>query len=106
MIEEVKVPGAALGAFKKASYKEKPLDLRPGDALVFYTDGIVECKNNNGEMLGYDKLKNTILHSWDSNPELYYNNNLNAYYSYVGVDAEAGDDLTFVILMFNHSDKS
>ena len=100
-IEEIKMAGAALGAFKKASYKEKALDFRPGDAMVFYTDGIVECKDKNGEMLGYDNLKNTILQCWDSNPETYYNNILQAYYDYVGVDAEAGDDLTFVILMFN-----
>ena len=103
LIEEVKMSGAALGAFKKAAYKEKPLDLKSGDALVFYTDGIVECKNKAGEMLGYDNLKTIILQSWDSNPEIYYNNILKAYYAYVGENAEAGDDLTFVVLMFNHT---
>ncbi len=103
LIEEVKMSGAALGAFKKAAYKEKPLDLKPGDALVFYTDGIVECKNKSGEMLGYDNLKSIILQSWDANPEIYYNNILKAYYEYVGKNAEAGDDLTFVVLMFNQT---
>ena len=101
---EIKMAGAALGAFKRAVYKEMPLDFRPGDAIVFYTDGIVECKNKNGEMLGYDKLKTTLLQCWDSNPEIYYNNILKAYYDYVDEDSEAGDDLTFVILMFNDFD--
>lgn len=54
-------------------------------------------------MLGYDNLKTIILQSWDSNPEIYYNNILKAYYAYVGENAEAGDDLTFVVLMFNHT---
>jgi hypothetical protein len=100
-VEEMKMSGAALGAFKRAVYKEMPLDFRPGDAIVFYTDGIVECKNINGEMLGYDRLKTTLLQCWDSNPETYYNNILKAYNDYVGEDAEAGDDLTFVILIYN-----
>ena len=71
---EMKMAGAALGAFKKAVYKEMPLDLKPGDALIFYTDGIVECKDKNGEMLGYDRLKQLMLDSWDANPENYYKN--------------------------------
>ena len=103
--EEIKMSGAALGAFKRAVYNEMSLDFRPGDAIVFYTDGIVECKNIYGEMLGYDRLKKTLIKCWDSNPETYYNNILKAYYNYVGEDAEAGDDLTFVILSYNESEE-
>ncbi len=103
-IEEVKMAGATLGAFKKAVYKEMPLNIQPGDAMVFYTDGIVECKDKNGEMLGYERLKQLLLRCWDSNPENYYNNIYKAYIDYVGVDADAGDDLTFVILMYNQID--
>ncbi len=103
--EEIKMAGAALGAFKRAVYKDMSLDFRPGDAIIFYTDGIVECKNKNGEMLGYERLKNTLIQCWDSNPEIYYNNILKAYYDYVGEDAEAGDDLTFVILSYNEGEE-
>ena len=102
--EEIKMSGAALGAFKRVVYKDMPLDFRPGDAIIFYTDGIVECKNKNGDMFGYERLKNTLIQCWDSNPEIYYNNILKAYYEYVGEDAEAGDDLTFVVLSYNESD--
>ncbi len=98
-IEEVKMGGAALGAFKRAVYHEMSLDIQTGDALIFYTDGIVECKNKNGEMLGYEGLKKILLDCWAENPETYYNNIYKAYLDYVGVDAEAGDDLTIVVLM-------
>ena len=100
-VQEIKMAGAALGAFKRAVYKEMPLDLKPGDAVVFYTDGIVECKDKKGEMLGYERLKNMVLNSWDENLETYYNNIFKSYTDFVGEDAEAGDDLTFVILMYN-----
>ena len=99
--EEIKMSAPVLGAFKKAVYKEMPLDFQPGDALIFYTDGIVECKNKNGEMLGYDGLKTLLMNNWDSNPERYYNNIFRAYLDYVGQDTDASDDLTFVILMYN-----
>jgi sigma-B regulation protein RsbU (phosphoserine phosphatase) len=100
-VTEIKMAGAALGAFKRAVYKEMPLDFKPGDAIVFYTDGIVECKDKNGEMLGYERLKKLLLQNWDSNPETYYNNIYKAYLDFVGDDSEAGDDLTFVILVYN-----
>ena len=103
-VEEIKMAGAALGAFKRAVYREMPLDFRPGDAIIFYTDGIVECKNKKGEMLGYEKLKKMLLDCWDVNPEVYYNNIFKAYIEYVGEESEAGDDLTFVILVYNKSE--
>lgn len=98
-VQEIKMAAPVLGAFKKAVYKEISLDVKPGDAIVFYTDGIVECKDKNGEMLGYERLKKLILDCWAETPEEYYNNIYKAYINYIGKDAEAGDDLTFVILM-------
>ncbi len=101
LIEEIKMQSPVLGAFKKAVYKEKKLDLQPGDAIIFYTDGIVESKNQKGEMIGYERLKNIVLDSWNENPEIYYNNIFSAYQEFVGADAEPSDDLTVVVLMFN-----
>ena len=89
-----------MGAFKKAVYKEKSLDLKPGDALVFYTDGIIECKNKNGEMFGYDRLKEQLLICWSDNPKQYYENIYKAYLDYVGSDKDAEDDLTIIVLQY------
>ncbi len=100
-VEEVKMSGAALGAFKKAVYKEMPFNFQDEDTLVFYTDGIVECKNEKGEMLGYDGLRQLFLDCWDANSEKYYNNIYEAYVRYIGNEAEAGDDLTIVIIKYN-----
>ena len=48
--------GTVLGAFPQARYQESFLDLRPGDLLVFYTDGITEAAAPTGEMLGTEGL--------------------------------------------------
>ena len=103
-VEEIKMAAPVLGAFKKSFYSEMPLDFKPGDTLVFYTDGIVECKNKQGEMLGYNRLRDIVFKSWDDDLETYYNKIFDEYYKFVGAKSEAEDDLTFVILRYNGGD--
>ena len=101
-VEELKLSGAALGAFKKGKFSETEVKFDYGDAIVFYTDGIVECKNKNGDMLGYDNLKLLLKNCWDSNAEVYYKNIYKAYLDYIGGDeSSAGDDLTIMVLVYN-----
>lgn len=99
-VEELTLTGAALGAFKKPNYSEIELVFEPGDAIVFYTDGIVEARNRQGEELGYDQLQKLLLEAWDINAETFYNNIFTAYMRHLG-DEGAQDDLTMVILVYN-----
>lgn len=48
--------GAVLGVFPEWSYDEAAIDLRPGDRLVIYTDGITEAADSSGEELGEQRL--------------------------------------------------
>ncbi len=99
-VEELTLTGAALGAFKKANYSEIEVVFSPGDAIVFYTDGIVEARNRNGEELGYERLKKLLLDAWNIDAEAFYHNVFNAYLQHIG-DEGAQDDLTMVILVFD-----
>jgi sigma-B regulation protein RsbU (phosphoserine phosphatase) len=38
-------------------FEEERLKIRPGDKLLFYTDGIVEQRNSDGVMFGQERLK-------------------------------------------------
>ncbi|MDD3146163.1 MAG: SpoIIE family protein phosphatase [Candidatus Riflebacteria bacterium] len=100
LVEELTLTGAALGAFKKPNYSEVELIFQPGDAIVFYTDGIVEARNRQGEELGYDRLRQLLLESWDIDAETFYNNIFNAYLQHLG-DEGAQDDLTMVVLVYD-----
>lgn len=48
--------GAALGLVPGETYDEHTVGLGLGDALVFYTDGVIEAKNFDGELFGEDGL--------------------------------------------------
>ncbi|MGM0600235.1 MAG: SpoIIE family protein phosphatase [Candidatus Rifleibacteriota bacterium] len=96
-VEEIKLPAPALGAFKKAKYKDLQIAFAPGDTMVLYTDGIVEARNKNGEEIGYELFKEILLRNYTTDPEQYYQNVLKEYHSWLG-EADAEDDLTMVFL--------
>jgi sigma-B regulation protein RsbU (phosphoserine phosphatase) len=55
-VETVEAEGFPLGMFKDVSYEEFTLSTRPGDAIVFFSDGIVDAVNENEEMFGNERL--------------------------------------------------
>lgn len=55
--------------FDTVDYEVFELDLKEGDKIIFYTDGIVETKNYLGKEFGTDRLKNIIKKS-DNIPEV------------------------------------
>jgi len=55
-VETVKAEGFPLGMFPNATYEEFSLSTRPGDSLVFFSDGIVDAQNAKGEMFGDERL--------------------------------------------------
>ncbi|MDD3147886.1 MAG: SpoIIE family protein phosphatase [Candidatus Riflebacteria bacterium] len=60
-VEEIMLPGAALGSFKNARFNQLEIILEPGDTLVLYTDGLVESRNDHDEELGYQNFKSMLL---------------------------------------------
>ncbi len=42
------IPGTLLGVFEKIDISDQIVDLRPGDALVMLTDGVLEASRDQG----------------------------------------------------------
>ncbi|MDX6693438.1 MAG: phosphoserine phosphatase RsbU/P [Blastocatellia bacterium] len=55
-IEELSAGGLMVGAFDWAEYEEGATELRPGDALLIYSDGITEAERATGEEYGVVRL--------------------------------------------------
>jgi phosphoserine phosphatase RsbU/P len=56
-VTTVKTEGFPLGLFPIAEYDELTLHARPGDVIVFFSDGIVDAINAEGEMFGTERLE-------------------------------------------------
>jgi DNA-binding LacI/PurR family transcriptional regulator/serine phosphatase RsbU (regulator of sigma subunit) len=56
--EWVATPGTWLGATRdiEAATQDNTCELRPGDVLVLYSDGVTEARNRQGELFGADRL--------------------------------------------------
>ncbi len=55
-VTQIEPGGLPLGMFCSARYTSRRLRLNPGDMLVFYTDGVTEALNPEGEMYGPERL--------------------------------------------------
>jgi sigma-B regulation protein RsbU (phosphoserine phosphatase) len=43
--------------FPNVKYEEFSLSTQPGDSLIFFSDGITDAQNKEGDMFGDDRLK-------------------------------------------------
>ncbi|MDQ3862091.1 MAG: serine/threonine-protein phosphatase, partial [Actinomycetota bacterium] len=49
-------PGRAIGLFEDANLAEQEASLAPGDALVLYTDGVLEARSLDGIFYGEERF--------------------------------------------------
>jgi len=49
-------PSLPLGAFPDTAYRSRTVRLGPGDAAIFYTDGVPEAADRHGVQYGYEAL--------------------------------------------------
>jgi len=72
--ETLEVGGLPLGIKLGAEYQTAALELRPGDALIFFTDGVVEAFNESGEEFGNSRWQGAIrnLPDWNAQETLQF----------------------------------
>ena len=59
-IETIRAEGFPLGMFPSGTWDEFSISTQPGDSVVFFSDGIVDAQNAEGEMFGNDRLIATV----------------------------------------------
>lgn len=60
-VEPLVAQGFMLGIVPEEQYRERSIQLEPGDRLCFYTDGLVEARDERGEGYGTDRLTESFL---------------------------------------------
>ncbi len=99
-IEELSSGGTVLGLLPQVSYEEAAVDLRPGDVLVAFTDGVTEALNPNDEEFGEERLKNLLrelIHLPAHEMSARISHELRNWIQ----DAAQYDDLTFIVMKVN-----
>jgi serine phosphatase RsbU (regulator of sigma subunit) len=61
--------GPLLGAIEGAEFELGELILEPGDTLVAYSDGVLECRNTSDEEFGVDRILAAIRHADSSSAQ-------------------------------------
>lgn len=88
--------GPRLGHQMDGEFPEELTDISAGDALIFYTDGIVECHNSEGKSWGSRKFMKTLVENIEFTSIEARDKIINELKLFQG-DQPAADDMTLVI---------
>ena len=94
--------GFVIGGMDSAKYREYEIDLKPGDKLFVYTDGVPEATNADGELFGTERMVCALNEAPAERPEAILGRVRHAVDGFVG-DAEQFDDLTMLCLEYRGS---
>ena len=95
-VEELRARGMPLGLMPEMSYEEKEMVLDTGEGVLFYSDGLVEAHNPEGEMFGFPRLRALIAqHAEERSLRDFLMREL---HSFTGEEWEQEDDITLVTL--------
>jgi serine phosphatase RsbU (regulator of sigma subunit) len=65
-VDELVLKGMPLGSRIDYPYKEKQIEMTPGDAIMLMSDGLMELFNEQREQLGIERIKRTFIEAADS----------------------------------------
>ena len=91
--------GPILGTFSSASFDEGVVEMRSGDALVMFTDGLTEARNANDEEFGENRLLECLVERQGDGPELLLGRIFDAVRTFCGKE-EQRDDITATVTRF------
>ena len=85
-----------LGIGPRCRCKNQEFDLKNGQSLVLYTDGIVEANNSEKEQFGFNRFIDCLPKNYNENPEsFYYNLYDKVYKKWI---ASVDDDLSLILI--------
>ena len=89
--------GPLLGIFTESEWETHTINLKPGDSLFLYTDGITESQNEKGVFFGNDRLQTALKNNVGQPAEAFRNSILECVQSFIKT-APRLDDITLVVI--------
>ena len=100
-LEQLAAGGIPLGIVPDFDYREGRTQLRPGDALVAYSDGVTESQNPAGEEFGTVRLQEVVARNLGRSAAG-IRDKIEAALSSFAQGTPAGDDITLLIVKREH----
>ena len=94
---ELDAEGMVMGVQQDVSFEEKQVELMPGDVVLFYTDGIIEAQNADGNFFGKERLTELIVRNDRESAAEIVDDLMSAVQSFVW-PTPLQDDISLVIL--------
>ena len=96
-IEIIEATGLPLGLFDDADYDEFTFNAKPGDKFVFFSDGILDARNEAGELFGRSRVEQIVANSDGISAEGLVNSLFDAVAEHAA-GVETFDDQTVVVI--------
>ena len=90
--------GLPIGIDEEATWEHRSVQIYPGDVLVFYTDGVPDAQNLEGQFYRQESLVRVINENLGHTAEELQKSILDSLYNFVG-DADPFDDITLMVLV-------
>jgi sigma-B regulation protein RsbU (phosphoserine phosphatase) len=97
VIEKLKITSPALGLIPNAIFNEQTTDIRSGEFLIIYSDGLTEARNEAGNFFGENKLVELLTENSKLTSENLGKKMLAEISTFIG-KAKTHDDLTITII--------
>jgi serine phosphatase RsbU (regulator of sigma subunit) len=95
----IDLPGPGLGIIPKATFHELVIDIEKGDKVLFFTDGIIEQRNYEGEMFSQERLE-SLYAKYCLRKDENIVQSINADFKEFCDNNELQDDITLFLLEF------
>jgi len=96
-IEIIEATGLPLGLFDDADYDEFTFNAKPGDKFVFFSDGILDARNEAGDLFGRSRVEQIVANSDGVSAEGLVNSLFDAVAEHAS-GVETFDDQTVVVI--------
>jgi len=96
-VEELEVKGMPMGSMKDFPYQSEEVNIKPGDVILFMSDGFPELFNEDSDMLGYDKAVEIFNEAANKKSGDVIQQLINEAKSWAG-NYPLKDDITFVVV--------
>ncbi|MDQ7027896.1 MAG: SpoIIE family protein phosphatase [Anaerolineae bacterium] len=98
-LESLRPTGPAMGMFEDAAYEVGVTEMKTGDALFAYTDGLSDIKNQRGETLGDAEILHLLESEWQDADDIMAQVE-DKLFNHMG-DSPQFDDMTFWLVKRN-----